>query len=58
LDFVIAGAGEERRVQRPNVRRQPFRSRDAVGVLPLSRFSFRNARRPARFSGEGFFQYA
>src|SRR5262249_21252819 len=38
LDIVVTGAGEERRIQGPGIRRQQLRRRHAVGVLPLGGF--------------------
>src|SRR6516225_12413112 len=35
LDLVVARAGEERRIQRPAIRRQTLRRGHAVRVLPL-----------------------
>jgi hypothetical protein len=48
LDLVVARAGEERRIQRPTIGREPLRRGHAVRVLPLGRFGLEKSpqRRP------------
>ena len=38
LNLVVSRPGEERGIERPGVRRQPFGRRNAMRVLPLRRF--------------------